>query len=377
MSFVSHGINHSKQKLYKEINRRMLRLFAPRTGSIFCEALADIYESNDWAMVSLIRFKTMGCERIDSESLPRPCLSKCLFMTLTFFLLTAVTTFAQSNVSVSVSPQRGGLTIGQTLSFTATATNDSQNRGVTWSATGGSFSLTATPSGAASIYAAPASAGVYVVTATSVTDVTRSASVTIGVTDLSGVYTYHNNLSRDGSNPSEHALTTANVTTTTFGKLFSCTVDGAIYAQPLWVANLTVGGVKRNVVFVATQHESLYAFDADVNTTPCTPLWHVSLVDAAHGGSSSETSVPSGTSGYLVGSGYGDITREVGITGTPVIDPSTNTLYVVSKSVILSGPTYYQRLHGIDITTGSEKFGGPVAIEGIYPGTQDGGTTDT
>ncbi len=389
-----HGVRHESRKLRDrdheaEIAKRdrwrsvaALRRQLPirltiRTDYVCREALASIRESSDWAMVSLIHSNTVIGERINSESLPRFCLAKCLFLTLVFFLLTAVTTFGQSNVSVSLSPQRGGLTIGQTLSFTATVTNDSQNRGVTWSATGGSFSLTATASGAASTYTAPASAGVYVVTATSATDVTQSASVTIGVTDLTGVFTYHNNLSRDGSNPSEHALTTANVTATTFGKLFSCTVDGAIYAQPLWVANLTVSGVKRNVVFVATQHESLYALDADVNTTPCTPLWHVSLVDAAHGGSNSETSVPSGTSGYLVGSGYGDITPEVGITGTPVIDPSTNTLYVVSKSVILSGPTYHQRLHGIDITTGSEKFSGPVAIGGIYPGTQDGGTTDT
>ncbi len=178
--------------------------------------------------------------------------------------------------------------------LTGTISNDSQSKGVTWSATGGSFSPTVTASGAATTYTAPASPGVYTLTATSVSDVTKSASVTIGVTDLAGVFTYHNNLSRDGSNPKEYALTPSNLTTSTFGKLFSCTVDGAIYAQPLWVANLTINSAKRNVVFVATQHESLYAFDADVNSTPCTPLWHVSLIDVAHGGSSSEGSVPSG-----------------------------------------------------------------------------------
>jgi Malectin domain/Chitobiase/beta-hexosaminidase C-terminal domain len=324
-----------------------------------------------------LRFQDqLNCERRKLESLSRFHAWKTVFGALTCFLLAAVATLAQSTISVNVSPQRGGLTIGQTLSVTATVANDSQNKGVTWSATGGSFSLTASASGAASTYTAPSTAGVYVITATSVADVTKSASITVGVTDLAGVYTYHNNLSRDGSNPSEHALTTSNVTTATFGKLFSCTVDGAIYAQPLWVANLTIGSVKRNIVFVATQHESLYAFDADANTSPCTPLWHVSLTDATHGGSSSETSVPAGTSGNLVGSGDGDISPEVGVTGTPVIDPSTNTIYLVSKSVIISGPTFYQRLHGIDITTGSEKFGGPVTIGGTYPGTRDGGATD-
>jgi hypothetical protein len=347
------------------------------TYSVFREGPSDAHESSDRAAALFISFRTAICQRRKSVSLLRHSPSKRVLMGLAFFLLAAITTFAQSNISLNVSPQRGGLTVGQTLSFTATVANDVQNQGVTWSATGGSFSLTTTASGAASTYTAPATAGVYVLTATSVSDVTKSISATIGVTDLSGVYTYHNNLSRDGSNPSEHALTTSNVTTTTFGKLFSCTVDGAIYAQPLWMANLAVGGVKHNVVFVATQHESLYAFDADANTTPCTPLWHVSLIDVAHGGSSSEASVPSGTSGNLVGSGFGDISPEVGVTGTPVIDPSTNTLYVVSKSVIASGPTFLQRLHGIDVTTGNEKFGSPVTIGGTYPGTHDGGTTDT
>jgi hypothetical protein len=227
---------------------------------------------------------------------------------LALSLLWAGYSVAQTSIVVSIAPQLTGLTVGQAISVTATVANDAQNQGVTWSATGGSFSASATASGVATSYTAPASAGVYTVTATSVTDVTKSVSVTFGVTDLAGVFTYHNNLSRDGSNPSEYALTPSNVSSTTFGKLFSCTVDGAIYAQPLWVANLTVGGVNHNVVIVATQHDSLYAFDADVNTSPCNPLWHVSLIDAAHGGSSSESTVPSGTTGNLVGSGFGDIT---------------------------------------------------------------------
>jgi hypothetical protein len=282
-----------------------------------------------------------------------------------------------SGVAVSLTPVRGGAAITQRIQLTAAVTNDVGGAGVTWAvSTGGS--LTGQTTTVATFSAA--TAGVYTVTATSVANPGASASTTIGVTDLAGVFTYHDNLSRDGSNPSEYALTPSNLTTTTFGKLFSCTVDGAIYAQPLWVANLTVGGVQRNVVFVATQHDSLYAFDADVNTTPCTPLWHVSLIDAAHGGSSSETSVPSGGSGNLVGQGAaagGDIQPEVGVTGTPVIDPSSKTLYVVSKSVIVSGPTFFQRLHAIDLTTGNEKSGSPVTIAGTYPGTGDGGTTVT
>jgi hypothetical protein len=164
----------------------------------------------------------------------------------------------------------------------------------------------------------------------------------------------------------------------TFAKLFSCRVDEAIYAQPLWVPNLTIGGAQHNVVFVATQNDSLYAFDADTNTFPCNPLWSVSLIDGTHGGLSGETSVPSGATGQLVGVGDGDIAPEVGVTGTPVIDLTTNTLYVVSKSVLQSqSTTFSQRLHAIDLLTGNEKFSGPVTIAGTYPGSGDGTTSVT
>src|SRR5579862_1342463 len=118
------------------------------------------------------------CESRKLESVPRFRLSKCVFRALSCFLLATVATLAQSNISVSVSPQRGGLTLGQTLSVTATVANDSQNKGVTWSSTGGSFSLTASASGAASTYTAPTVAGLYVITATSVADITKSASIT-------------------------------------------------------------------------------------------------------------------------------------------------------------------------------------------------------
>lgn len=276
------------------------------------------------------------------------------------------------DLALSLSPKQGGVTVGQQILFTATVANDIGAAGVSWTVTsGGTFNGLTTKSASFN----SASAGVYTITATSIVDHSKSASATIGVTDLAGVYTYHNDLSRDGSNASEYALTTSNVTAATFGKLFSCTVDGAIYAQPLWVANATISGASHNVVFVATQHESLYAFDADAS--PCVTLWHVSLIDTNHGGTIGETSVPSGPPGNLVGAGYGDITPEVGITGTPVIDPVTNTLYVVSKSVIPSGPTFFQRVHAINALTGSERTGSPVTIVGTYPGVGDGSSTTT
>ncbi len=271
-------------------------------------------------------------------------------------------------ITVSTSPKRAGLSVTQTLSLTAT-TNDAS--GVKWSISpaGGSFSAGTSQTGVAVTLTAPSTAGDYTVTATSVTNSTLSSSITIGVTNLAGVYTYHNDIARDGANLQEYALATSLVNSSTFGKLFSCTVDGAIYAQPLWVANVTISGTKHNVVIVATEHDSLYAFDADAN--PCVQLWDVSLIDSNHGGTAGETSVPSS----MVGQGSGDLAPEIGVTGTPVIDPATNTLFVVSKSVV--GSTFHQRLHAIDFTTGSEKSGSPVNIAATYSGTGDGGTIDT
>jgi hypothetical protein len=281
-------------------------------------------------------------------------------------------TVSPAGTAVDITPRRAALTVTQTLTLSA-STNDPG--GVTWSVSpaGGSVSPAASMGGVNVTFTAPATAGVYTVTATSVTDTSRSAAITVGVTDLAGVYTYHNDLTRAGVNAQEYALTAGTVNANSFGKLFSCTVDGAVYAQPLWVANLTVAGARHNVVFVATEHDSLYAFDADA--APCQQLWKVSLIDGSHGGSSTETTVPSGAVGNLVGQGYGDISPEVGVTGTPVIDPATNILYVVSKSVDASKTIFYQRLHAIDLATGSEKAGSPVNIAATYP-ISSGGTVN-
>ncbi|MGA8741964.1 MAG: putative Ig domain-containing protein, partial [Terracidiphilus sp.] len=272
-----------------------------------------------------------------------------------------------SAVSVSISPMRAGLTITQTLSLTGKA---SDGGAVNWSAAGsscsgtacGTFSAQKTASGSPVTYTAPGTAGQYTITATSVNDSVGNSSVTLGVTDLAGVATYHNNVARNGVNSQEYTLAPSNVTAGTFGKLFSCTADGAIYGQPLWVPNLTIGGVKHNVVVVATQHDGLYAFDADAS--PCVTLWHANLIDTSHGGTTGETSVPY----TLVGQSQGDIQPEVGVTGTPVIDLGTDLLYVVSKSVDATKTNFYQRLHAIDLRTGNENLStGPVVISATFP----------
>ncbi len=282
-----------------------------------------------------------------------------------------VTVAGQSSNAVSVSPPIAGITLWQTQQFTATVTGGG---GATWTVDGvASGNSTVGTISSTGLYTPGTAVGTHNIVATSIANSSVSGSAVVAVTNLAGVYTYHNDLARDGANAQEYALTTANVNTTNFGKLFSCTADGAIYGQPLWVANLTVNGAPHNVVFVATAHDSLFAFDAD--TSPCVTLWSVSLIDTNHGALGGETTVPDGTSGYLVGTGDGDITPEVGVIGTPVYDPGTGTLYVVSKSVSSNQTTFYQRLHAINPLNGSEDTGSPVTIAGSYPLNGTGGTT--
>jgi len=183
-------------------------------------------------------------------------------------------------------------------------------------------------------------------------------------TSYTGTFTYHNDNARTGQNLNETILTWANVNQAHFGKKFSYPLDGIAYASPLYVANVLIPGQGgHNVVYVATEHDSVYAFDAE-GLIP-TPLWKMSFIDPAAG----VTTVPSADTGDCC-----DLTPEVGITGTPVIDQGTGTLYVVAKTkeVVGGTTTYVQRLHALDITTGAERCGGPAVIQASVPGTGDG-----
>jgi outer membrane protein assembly factor BamB len=164
---------------------------------------------------------------------------------------------------------------------------------------------------------------------------------------------HHNDLARTGQMLAETTLTLANVNSTTFGKLRFLPADGKVDAQPLFVTNLMIGTAAHNVVYVVTEHDSVYAYDADSGNA----LWQISLAAAG------ETSSPD--------PGCTDITPEIGITSTPVIDRSrgpNGALYAVAMSTDASGNVHH-RLHAIDLATGAELFGGPTEIAATYPGS--------
>ena len=260
---------------------------------------------------------------------------------------------------VSVNPRAMSLTVTQTQQFQVTVWGLA-NSDVTWSVDGipGGDSTVGTIS-VTGLYTPPGEAGPHTLVVTSQADPIHTATVSIFVQDMQGVFTYHNDPSRTGQNLNERAFMPTNVNVNQFGRLFSFPVDGYIYAQPLYVANLNMPGAGfRNVVFVATEHDSVYAFDADGRSTA--PLWQTSFIDPAHG----ITTVP------FEETGSNDIVPEIGITGTPVIDPSSGTLYVSAKTK--ESGEYVHRLHALDLQTGQEKFGGPVALQAAVPGTGAG-----
>jgi DNA/RNA endonuclease YhcR with UshA esterase domain len=172
-------------------------------------------------------------------------------------------TAASGNITVSVTPRLAGVTVSQSQQFLAVVSGDPNNLGVSWAVDGvpgGNLSGgTISPVG---VYMPGGTVGSHTVTATSLADHTTNATATIAVTGLTGVFTYHNDAARTGQNAQEYALNPVSLAENQFGKKFACAVDGYVYAQPLYVANLSIPSREtHNVVYVATEHDSVYAFD--------------------------------------------------------------------------------------------------------------------
>jgi hypothetical protein len=265
-------------------------------------------------------------------------------------------TSAPVGPSISTQPANQTVTVGQAATFSVVAAGTApltyqwlKNNAKISGATSANYTTPPTLSGD--------SGATFRVTVTnSVTSITSNpATLTVNPVVTSAgtdVTTYHNDTGRTGQNTTETILTQANVNSTMFGLLRKLAVDGRVDAEPLYLSQLSVGGVTHNVVFIMTEHDSAYAFDADTGAQ----LWKVSL--AASGETSSDDR------------GCSQVTPEIGITSTPVIDRAAGAhgiLYAVAMSK--NSSTFFQRLHALDITTGAELEGGPVTIQATYPGT--------
>jgi hypothetical protein len=260
--------------------------------------------------------------------------------------------------AIAAQPTDQRVVVGQTATFSVTASGTAPLQ-YQWQ------KGTAPIAGAtASSYTTPAASlpddgsTFQVVISNSVGSVTSSSAkltVAAGTTMAAGVdvTTYKYDLNRSGQNLAESALTLANVASSTFGLLRRLPVDGRVDAQPLYLSALSTAGGTFNTLFVATEHDSVYAFDSDSGAV----LWHVSLLGT--GEKASDTR------------GCSQVSPEIGITSTPVIDRSAGahgTMYVVAMSID-SSSNYHQRLHALDVTTGAELLNGPVDISASFPAT--------
>ena len=259
---------------------------------------------------------------------------------------TAVSGFT-GNVSVSLSGAPSGVTVSPSTLMLVLGTPQQVMVTASSGAAAGSATIVFTGSSGARSHTASVA---LTITAAATPAPPTPTPPTTGSVDVT---TYHVDVARTGLNPNETTLTTSNVAAATFGLLRTLPVDGKVDGQPLYLSGLSIGGQSHNVVYAVTEHDSVYAFDADTGAQ----LWKTSIL-----GSGESTSGDHGC---------GQITPEIGITSTPVIDRkagANGTIFVVGMSQDQSG-NYHQRLHALDVTTGAELSGSPTEIAASYPGT--------
>jgi hypothetical protein len=295
------------------------------------------------------------------------CSSRVALVVIMFIPMLALPSSAQINMEVE--PRNAPVTSLVTQQFTAIV-HGTANTAVTWYVDGklGGTAASGTID-ANGVYTPPATfvVGTHVIKGVSQADPSVLSRSTVYLVNYPGMYTNRNDNSRDGQNLQETVLTPSNVNVNTFGKVFSYPLDGGVHAQPLYVQNVNIpnplngNAGYHNVVYVATEHDSVFAFDADGKVNG--PLWQVSFITPP-------------TVVTIPGTCFEAAVAEIGITATPVIDPSTGTLYVEART--LENPTgqctgtFIHKLHALDITSGQEKFGGPVQVEATVAGNGAG-----
>jgi hypothetical protein len=262
--------------------------------------------------------------------------------------------------AITQQPTNATVTAGQSATFTVTATGTAPLI-YQWFMNGGAVGTNSSSYTISQTTLGQTGAQIYVKVSNAVSSATsQTVTLTVNAVQTSSVnvLTYHNDVARTGQNLNETTLTTANVKSANFGIVGNMSVDGGVDAEPLYVSNLTLGGGVHNVVYVVTENDSVYAFDADTFAQ----LWHVSVLGANETASDNR--------------GCGQVSPIIGITSTPVIDLSAGAhgeIFVVAMSLDNSG-NYHQRLHALDVTSGAETSGSPMTVEATFP-TTNGTTT--
>ena len=309
-------------------------------------------------------YTTLATTSADNGSTFRVIVSNGVSPSATSNNATLTVSTAPVAPTITTQPQSVAVTVGQTATFSVVATGTAplsyqwqKNQTNISGATSASYTTPATTTAdSGSTFDAIVSNGV------SPSATSNNATLTVNPVQTSNVnvLTYHNDNARTGQNLSETTLTTANVNSTTFGKLATLSVSGNVDGEPLYVSNVIINSVVHNVVFVVTEGDMAYAFDADTFTQ----LWSVSVAN--------------GESPAGMVNGCSQVEPNIGVTSTPVIDLSVGahgTIFLVAMTQD-SGGNYHQRLHALDLTTGAEQSGSPKTITATYtiPGTS---TTDT